>query len=359
MDRMPTAYAIIMYRQARAQGVDLLEGLPLSLADLEAREFMPIEDYAKVIDRFGELHPEPDWGFRLGHQFSMANHGPLGFGAMSAPTIRDGLVMLSRYLPTRTCYADCRLEYRGADILLTLDLHAVARSQPYRHCETFAVIFQSFIESAGAPATETIWRFPYAPPPHHALYGRWLRGHYHFGAQALRLEVPGSVGLTPSAFRNDDVYKSTTSQCEAILMEASSGAFADKARSILGSRVERRAMESVPVTDIPSADEIAGHLQVSRRTLIRQLKDAGTSYQQMKDQLTGDRLVVLMKDDRLTLAQIADRLGYADPANFTRACRRLYGKPPGELRKEHVTASQRTGSRAAQETHPFIATAAS
>lgn len=45
---------------ALAQGVDLLQGPPLGLADLEAREFMPIEDYSRIMDRFAELHPAPD-----------------------------------------------------------------------------------------------------------------------------------------------------------------------------------------------------------------------------------------------------------------------------------------------------------
>lgn len=332
MKRMPTDYAIVMIRKAREQGVDLLEGLPLTLADLERNELMPVEDYALVLERFSKLPAEPDFGFRLGGLFSMANHGPAGFGAMSAPTIRDGLLFLSRYIETRTPYTSCRFEYRRLDLHLEFAQGEIAQPFRRRSCETLSVIFQSYIESAGGTAAPTRWRFPYARPAHHDCYGRWLRGAYSFDAPCLRLEVPSSVCAVPSAFRNDAALASNTSQCEAILIEAGEGGLVEKVRSMLGSRIERRVREAVPVTEIPSADTIAALLGISRRTLFRQLKDGGTTFQTLKDELRREQMEVLLRSSQLSLAQIAERLGYAEAANFTRACTRLFGEAPRSLR---------------------------
>jgi AraC-like DNA-binding protein len=40
----------------------------------------------------------------------------------------------------------------------------------------------------------------------------------------------------------------------------------------------------------------------------------------------------LLRDRELTVADVAYTLGYEDPANFGRACRRWFGMAPGAYR---------------------------
>ncbi|MCB1692623.1 MAG: AraC family transcriptional regulator ligand-binding domain-containing protein [Pseudomonadales bacterium] len=336
---MPTSYAIVLYRDALARGHDLLDGLPVSTTDLETAEYMPIEHYFEVLKRYTALQDDPEWGFRLGQQFSMSAHGPVGFGATSAPTIRDGLLFLSRYLPVRTPYARATIEQRGYSLVLRI--HHDAELAPFlvRSCETLAAIFQSYIEGAGASAQPLVWRFPYDRPAHEALYTRWIHGGVYFGHDCLQIEVPHSVGMIPSAFRNDAAYRSTMAQCEALLTELSDDTVEAKVRGIMASHIERRMMESVPLTEVPTADDIARQFGISRRTLIRQLKGAGTTFQQIRDALLKTYLESLLRESALPLGDVAYRLGYADAANLTRACRRLFGRSPTELRR---TLSERS-----------------
>jgi AraC-like DNA-binding protein len=94
----------------------------------------------------------------------------------------------------------------------------------------------------------------------------------------------------------------------------------------------------VPVTEIPTAEEIAVRLGVSRRTLIRQLKSTGRSFQGERDAQLKSQLEKLLLQPELTLADIGDRLGYADAANFSRACKRMYGVSPRQLQR-HLTSA--------------------
>ena len=334
--QVPTDYSVVMCRIAREQGADLLEGTGRTLADIEARPFQPLGDYLRILGRFTELQTASDWGFRFGQQLSMANHGPLGFGAMSAPTVRDGLAFMSRYIKTRASYLDSRMDLRKNSIHLVFKHHSDLHPFLRRSCETLAMIFQSFIESAGATTAPTVWRFPYDEPDNCADYENWLHGGHTFDADALRLEVPASVGMVPSAFRNDVAYQSTMAQCEAILLQASTDPLVDRVRGILASHIDRRAEEDVPVTGIPSAEEVAGQLQVSRRTLIRHLQAAGVGFQSMKDDILRDRILMLLGRRELSISEIAGRLGYSDTANFTRACRRMFDATPLKLRRDQV-----------------------
>jgi len=82
-----------------------------------------------------------------------------------------------------------------------------------------------------------------------------------------------------------------------------------------------------------SVDAVARALHVSRRTLQRQLAAANTSVRAELERARCDAALALLRDPRSTVAEIADRLGFADPSQFTRAVRRWTGSAPTELRK--------------------------
>ncbi len=65
---------------------------------------------------------------------------------------------------------------------------------------------------------------------------------------------------------------------------------------------------------------------MSPRTLKRQLAATGTTFQAVLDELRRDRALMLLDRAELTLDEVADRLGYSDTANFTRAFKRWTGQ---------------------------------
>ncbi len=333
MDHMPTDYAVIMLRKAASRGIDLLEGSDLVLAELEAAEFMAIQDYDPILERFSGLHTDPDWGFRLGQLFGMANHGPLGYGAMSASTISEGLAFLCRYMPTRTSYAESNFDNQNGALCIQFQLKDIAMNRLNVHCETFSYIFQSYIMSAGAPATSINWHFPYAAPAHRRSYKDWLQGSISFGANYFCLSVPAAIGCMNSAFNNEAGFSSAKAQCESILMNFASDSLASKAGNILRNSIVQRSNESVPMTEIPSEAQVAKSLGVSRRNLIFHLKQNGQSFKSIKDEIIKRQLKRLLQED-FRLDQIAERLGYSEPANLTRACKRLFHVSPAELREQ-------------------------
>jgi AraC-like DNA-binding protein len=86
----------------------------------------------------------------------------------------------------------------------------------------------------------------------------------------------------------------------------------------------------------PTLDKTAGHFCVSSRTLRRALRGEGSSYQQLFDLVRMEAARHLLKDTQLSVQQITERLGYADPSNFVRAFRRHHGHPPHQHRQLHA-----------------------
>lgn len=93
-------------------------------------------------------------------------------------------------------------------------------------------------------------------------------------------------------------------------------------------------LQQHPGNEIPSIDSMAKALHMARRTLIRKLRDEGSSFQQIKDLIRRDRAIRLLSSQSYSVADVADQLGYSDPSVFARAFRSWTGQSPRDYRAE-------------------------
>ena len=82
-----------------------------------------------------------------------------------------------------------------------------------------------------------------------------------------------------------------------------------------------------------SLDDIARRIASSRRQVQRSYVEIGETT--FRDQLTHVRMrraAELLRDSRLTVREVAYRVGYRQPAQFAKAFRRHHGLAPHEYR---------------------------
>lgn len=84
----------------------------------------------------------------------------------------------------------------------------------------------------------------------------------------------------------------------------------------------------------PTQAEMAKLLNVSAHTLARSLAREGRQYRQIAVAVRHARACELLSRSRLSLAQIAQRLGYGDSSNFIHAFRRQTGIGPAAWRRQ-------------------------
>jgi len=82
----------------------------------------------------------------------------------------------------------------------------------------------------------------------------------------------------------------------------------------------------------PPIAAVAAALRVSERTLVRRLGRRHTSYRALRDDHRRALATELLAQPGLPIADVAERLGYADATNFARACRRWFGVSPRRYR---------------------------
>ena len=111
----------------------------------------------------------------------------------------------------------------------------------------------------------------------------------------------------------------------------------------LAARV-RKLLRALPMAGWPAADQMALRLHVAEATMRRRLKHEGYTYQSIKDDLRRDIAIGELQDSQRSIAEIATRVGFAEPSAFHRAFRKWTGMRPTDYRLERADLTHPAGS---------------
>ena len=102
---------------------------------------------------------------------------------------------------------------------------------------------------------------------------------------------------------------------------------ADRKDSSFRREVEA-IVEPLLATGEANIDRVASDLGLSRQTLYRRLKAEGFTFEQLLDELRHRLALKLLREQHMPVKQAAWRLGFSDPAAFSRAFKRWTGRSP-------------------------------
>lgn len=110
---------------------------------------------------------------------------------------------------------------------------------------------------------------------------------------------------------------------------------------------EVKAIVEVEYGDELGLDEIAHRVASSRRQLQRAFAEIGhTTFREYLTAVRMDNAAQLLAESKLTVRDVANRVGYRQPAQFAKAFRRRHGEAPSEYRAQSLTL-RRQGMTAA------------
>ena len=95
----------------------------------------------------------------------------------------------------------------------------------------------------------------------------------------------------------------------------------------------RRSIEESLASGDPKIVGAAAAAKMSVRTLQRHLSNLGYTYHQLLDEVRMEAAIGLLVLSEISIADAADRVGYSDPAHFTRAFKRWTGELPSAFRQ--------------------------
>jgi AraC-like DNA-binding protein len=84
---------------------------------------------------------------------------------------------------------------------------------------------------------------------------------------------------------------------------------------------------------MPDLETLSEQLHIAPRSICRKLEQEGTSLRQIKAALRREHAIRLMTSENLSIAEVASRVGFSEPASFHRAFKRWTGKAPSAWRR--------------------------
>jgi AraC-like DNA-binding protein len=276
------------------------------------------------------LSRDPNFAFQSGLRTHVASYGMYGFAILSSMDFRQTMHFAVRYHPLATPLVRLRFAEEGRRAIWTIDPrpHPAVDARLYRFVVElqFGVLISLHRDVMGSsfhPMSLEVTFEPTRPDPrtqYETIFGcpitfRQPANRLLFEAAWLD-EVPG--------FGNEVTYASVLALCDDLHDRLQNRVgVAGKVRGILLARLGRNM----------SLQDVAAHVGIPERTLRRKLREEGTSFREIVDQLRAEVAVKYLSDTQMTIDDIASALGFSETANFRQAFRRWKRASPRDYRQ--------------------------
>lgn len=336
----PVTYSRLLARELRldrAGEAALLAGTRLAPEALGALEqALGKRDQVTIVRNALRLAGRPGFGLEMGSRLPLAAHGPLGQLLSASADLGEAWAALERFHGLRVPLVTLSRAFTRQDMVIRLDLECPLDEVGLFLLEAVAVTIQRGFELIlGRRLREARLDLAYAPPAHAGLYGRYVHSPVRFAARATAWHIPRALLGQPNPFRDPALYAQALRQCEQLAAaQAGAASWSLRMTQLLQQHPGKRW----------TLAEVAGHLHLSPRTLIRHLRAEDTTWQALLDHELSRRARELLADGRQTVESVALALGYHDATAFRRAFRRWFGVAPTAWRAQQAVA---TGARRA------------
>jgi AraC-like DNA-binding protein len=327
---VPASYAEQLVQLVRRWDVrppDLLAGLDLTEATVqEPHRRLPLSTYAILLERARSLTGEAGLGFYIGLQKRVSGYGYLGFAAMSASSLGEALELVSRLSPMLTTSVTLRLQVEKTVAALVVEEHVDIGSA--RDIALIGLICGMRQIARMFTGKEVPCTYVDLAIPEPAYFTRFnhLMTNARFGQPVSQVVFDSAILAMPLVQADRAALRLARDECERAL----------DALGYDGDFVERvRRAIRTGGAGFRSFEGVADNLAISSRTLRRMLTAQGLSFSELLDRERRDKATFLLQTSRVSLDEVAERLGYSTLSNFVRAFHRWTGLTPAAYRRSH------------------------
>jgi AraC-like DNA-binding protein len=285
---------------------------------------LPVPLYVRLVERARELTGEPGLGFLMGLQMRVSAYGYLGFAAMSAGTVREAIDCAIQFAPLAQSAIHLRLHVEDRRASLIFDEAAdfgSARDAIIIACLAGLWRIASTITGRDLNGVAEL-AFP--EPAYHARFAH-LVPETVYGQRMHRIVLKEEALDVPLIMADPAALRLARIQCEAAIDSLGP-------TRVLADRVRRLVWK--PQGGFRSLEEVAEVVAMSSRTLKRKLALQGASFSALCEEERRQRALILLRSPELSIEEVADRLGYWNVQNFTRAFRRWTARTPAAFRRD-------------------------
>jgi AraC-like DNA-binding protein len=293
--------------------------------DPDAR--IPVSVALQLLDGAVQLTGDPDLGLKAARFAAQGSYDLLEYTMVSASTVREANEVMRRFGQLMNSALDYSLEIHGD--------HAITRFSSRVPLTRAAADFQlAALYSAGRrwlppppDAHGEVW-FTYPEPAETREHAR------SFPNTRIRFGAPFDAIVFDRKYLELPMPQADP-KLHALLRRQLEQAVADLPPAQELRRQVRKLILAELCGGNPSADHIAERLEMSRRTLTRRLLQQGTTFKGLLEEVRRELAERALISEEVGIAEIAERLGFAEPAAFHRAFKRWTGLTPADYRERN------------------------
>lgn len=285
---------------------------------------MPVQAWRSLLQEAAERLQRPTLGLALGASMQISQLGLLGYALQACATLGDALAHLQQY--ERLVNDINRLHWEsepGADGDQVVLAWGTERGRPgplVDECAVATLLAATRQITGLAELRPLRVDFINAMPAELAPYTTFFGCPVRFGESRTRVCFPADW-LTLPLQRPDPVLADLlATQVDRLLERLPAAAdIVQQTRRALAQRLRQQTA---------SLNTVASDLCLSPRTLHRRLETVGVNFRALWEDTRRHLAEEYLRDQRLSLSDVATLLGFSEQSAFTRAFRRWHGIGP-------------------------------
>jgi AraC-like DNA-binding protein len=296
---------------------------PAALNQLAA--FISFESQIELLESSAADLGCPDFGLRLAERQDIGVLGTLAVAMRYSTTVGEAMGCASKYLHVYNAaiaFTSTTGEPRGQArfVFRVLPGHYLRWAQTAEHGIGLTWRILTLL-SEGRCHLQQVW-FPHPAVATEATYLARFGAPLTFRADRTALAVAAKDLNLPISEHNQELHDLATRYLDNQL---------PRGRTPFTMQV-RQATEALLGTGTCNHREVAKALYMHPRTLQRRLKEEGTTFEEIKDEVRRDLAERYLSHPDLALTQITALLDYSEQSALGRSCRRWFGATPREFR---------------------------
>ncbi len=294
---------------------------PVDLANQDGR--VDLGKYAVLMREAKERCGDPAFALHFGEAVELSEMSIVGYLDHGVETMADALELVNRYasLVVETGSPSARLvvEQQDRDIWV-VDTRPDPNAFPELTESTFARMVCGARRFLSGDDLLRAVRVTHREPSYRGEYERVFRAPMIFESDRNALVYDAAWWEERLTTGSPYVSSILAAHADRLLDDL------ERSKSVRG-RVERLLRPRLPSGDIGMA-AVAADLGLGRQTLLRRLKAEGVTYARVLDELRREVAIKCVSEGELSVSEIAYRVGFSDPAPFSRAFKRWTGLSP-------------------------------
>jgi AraC-like DNA-binding protein len=268
----------------------------------------------------------PDFGLRLSTRQDLGILGPLGVAVRNCENLGDAMQTASRYMFVHSPAISFTPRLFASDervrLVFEIVVDRIGRAVQVTELSV-GLAARTVGLLAHEPTTLAGVRFSHARVAPLQVYERHFGAPVVFGCEESAIELEAAALNLPIEDASLQLRELAEDYLEL---------HHDDPGAPLARRVRMIVQRSLG-TGSTSCNDVAAALALHPRTLQRQLRKEGKTFEKLKDEVRAELARNYLANRDLPMAQVAALLDYSEQSALTRSCRRWFGKSPRALRR--------------------------